>query len=184
MNSVIDVRNKSISNQFRIPELTNRLNYWYDYRLSIKLSMNINMNWKNKILKIVTVSSITILMLSQLLVMISQYCFCEPDFPQLEVPSVSDCHDEQMCCSDQLGTDKTREKLIYSNQGCTSYFMSQVLFFERKIKPYQKHTLCTFLISSMVDPSRDNESNNFFQQNDFLPYNRFINHITKVQLLI
>lgn len=141
------------------------------------------MNWNNKTLKIVAVSSITILMLSQIVVLISQYCFCEPDFPQLEVSSISDCHGEEMCCSDRLSTDKINEKLIYSNQECTSYFINQIFFLERKVKPYQRHTLCTYLSSSNVHPIV-NESIDFIHKKDFLPHNRFVNHINLVQLLI
>jgi hypothetical protein len=142
------------------------------------------MNWNNKTLKIVAVSTITTLMLSQVVVVISQYCFCAPDFPQLEVSSISDCHNEEMCCSEQLGTCKINEKLIYSNQECTSYFVNQILFAEEKIKPYQKRSLCTFLISSKVYFSIENGSINFIRKNNILSHNRFINHINQVQLLI
>lgn len=142
------------------------------------------MNWQNRKLKVIVISTVIGLVASQTLTSISEYCFCEPANPQLEISSISDCTHENMRGSDHPSAGNIKGNLKFSSQECISYFVGQILYTEGKSKQCQKQSLCTYIISSRVHPLIKNEPSNFIQKNDILPHNRFIDIISSVQLLI
>ena len=140
--------------------------------------------FNKKIKLIIGVSLAGLLMSLQFLIYISQYCYCEPASPQLEISSISDCNHEVCCMSDHIIADKISGKLKISSQECISYFVNQILFTQQKNNYYQKHTLYYFSFLSDYLSQTNKLQINSHQDDFFLPHNRFIDIINRVQLLI
>ena len=140
--------------------------------------------FNKKIKLIIGVSLAGLLLSMQFLIYISQYCYCEPASPLLEISSISDCNHEVCCMSDNMIAEKISGKLKISNQECMSYFVDQILFTQQKNNYYQKHSLYYFsFLSDYL--SQTNKLQIYSLQDDFfLPHNRFIDIINRVQLLI
>ena len=139
----------------------------------------------NKKIKLIIGISLTGLLLSlQFLIYISQYCYCEPASPQLEISSISDCSHEVCSMSDHIIADKISGKLKISKLECMSYFVDQILFTQQKNNIYQKHTLYHFSFLSGYFSQTNKLKINSLQEDFFLPHNRFIEEISSVQLLI
>ncbi len=142
------------------------------------------MNWLYRKLKVIVISTVIGLVASQTLISISQYCFCEPANPQLEISSFSDCTHEDMCGSDHQSAGKIKGNLKFSSQECISYFVNQILFTQQNNNYYQKHTLYYFSFLSNYLSQTNKLQISSLQDDFFLPHNRFIDIINRVQLLI
>jgi len=83
----------------------------------------------NKKIKLLIVFSLAGQLLSlQFLISISKYCYCDPASPQLEISSILDCSDMDICSSEHSQKELVRRNVKLSKQKCVNYLPDQLLF--------------------------------------------------------
>ncbi len=139
----------------------------------------------NKKIKLVIVVSLAGLLLSlQFLISVSQYCYCEPESPQLEISSISDCSDMDICSSEHSQKLLFRGNMKLSKQRCVNDLPDQLLFRKVKSAKNLKQPIYSSIILFDGSISRNSIPFNCILINKFSPHNRFIKEISSVQLLI
>jgi hypothetical protein len=139
----------------------------------------------NKKIKLIIVVSLAGQLLSlQFLISISQYCCCDPASPQLEISSILDCSDMDICSSEHSQKVLVRGNVKLSNQRCVNDLPDQLLFTRQESKKNFKQVIYSSIILSDGSMFRKSNSFNFILINKYSPHNNFIDEISSVQLLI
>ncbi len=130
------------------------------------------------------VSLIGVLLSLQFLISVSQYCYCEPASRQVEIFSILDCSDMDICSSEHSQKVLVRGNVKLSKQRCVNDLPDQLLF--RKVNSAKdlKRPIYSSIILSDGSMFRKSNSFNFILINKYSPHNRFIEEISSVQLLI
>ncbi len=139
----------------------------------------------NKRIKSIIVVSLAGQLLSlQFLISISQYCCCDPASPQLEISSISDCSDMDICRSEHSQKVLVRGNVKFSKQRCVNDLPDQLLFTREESKKNIKQVNYSSIIVSDGTMLRKSNSFNSLLINKYSPHNKFIDVINSVQLLI
>lgn len=120
----------------------------------------------------------------QFLIAISQYCYCDPASPQLEISSILDCNDMDSCCSEHSQKKLVRGNVKLSKQRCINDLPDQLLFTKEESKKNFKQVNYSSIILSDGSMLRKSNSINSILINKYSPHNKFIDVINSVQLLI
>ncbi len=120
----------------------------------------------------------------QFLISISQYCYCDPASPQLEISSILDCSDMDSCCSEHSQKELVRGNVKLSKQRCVNDLPDQLLFTKEESKKNFKQVNYSSIILSDGSMLRKSNSINSILINKYSPHNKFIDVINSVQLLI
>lgn len=139
----------------------------------------------NKNIKLIIVVSLAGQLLSlQFLISISQYCCCDPASPQLEISSILDCSDMDICSSEHSQKVLITENVKLSKQRCVNNLPDQLLFRKVKSTKNLKQLISSSIILFDGSILRNSIPFNCILINKFSPHNRFIEEISSVQLLI
>ncbi len=139
----------------------------------------------NKNIKSIVGGTLAGLLLSlQFLISISQYCYCDPASPQLEISSILDCSDMDSCCSEHSQKKLVRGNVKLSKQRCINDLPDQLLFTKEESKKNFKQVNYSSIILSDGSMLRKSNSINPILINKYSPHNKFIDVINSVQLLI
>ncbi len=139
----------------------------------------------NKKIKLIIVVSLAGQLLSlQFLISISQYCCCDPASPQLEISSILDCSDMDICSSEHSQKVLVRGNVKLSKQRCVNDLPDQLLFRKVKSAKNLKQPIYSSIILFDGSISRNSIPFNCILINKYSPHNRFIEEISSVQLLI
>lgn len=139
----------------------------------------------NKKIKLVIVVSLAGLLLSlQFLISISQYCCCEPASPQLEISSISDCSNMDICSSEHSQKELITENVKLSKQRCVNDLPDKFLFRKLKSAKNLKQVIYSSIILFDSSLSRNSIPFNCILINKYSPHNKFVDVINSVQLLI
>jgi hypothetical protein len=139
----------------------------------------------NKKIKLIIVVSLAGQLLSlQFLISISLYCCCDPASPQLEISSILDCSDMDICSSEHSQKELITENVKLSKQRCVNDLPDQLLFRKVKSAKNLKQPIYSSIILFDGSISRNSIPFNCILINKFSPHNRFIEEISSVQLLI
>ncbi len=139
----------------------------------------------NKKIKLLIVFSLAGQLLSlQFLISISKYCYCDPASPQLEISSILDCSDMDICSSEHSQKELVRRNVKLSKQKCVNYLPDQLLFTREDSKKNIKQVNYSSIILSDGSMLRKSNSFNSILINKYYPHNKFLDIINSVQLLI
>jgi len=139
----------------------------------------------NKKIKLLIVFSLAGQLLSlQFLISISKYCYCDPASPQLEISSILDCSDMDICSSEHSQKELVRRNIKLSKQKCVNYLPDQLLFTREDSKKNIKQINYSSIILSDGSMLRKSNSFNSILINKYYPHNKFLDIINSVQLLI
>jgi len=139
----------------------------------------------NKKIKLLIVFSLAGQLLSlQFLISISKYCYCDPASPQLEISSILDCSDMDICSSEHSQKELVRRNVKLSKQKCVNYLPDQLLFTREDSKKNIKQINYSSIILSDGSMLRKSNSFNSILINKYYPHNKFLDVINSVQLLI
>ncbi len=139
----------------------------------------------NKKIKLLIVFSLAGQLLSlQFLISISKYCYCDPASPQLEISSILDCSDMDICSSEHSQKELVRRNVKLSKQKCVNYLPDQLLFTREDSKKNIKQINYSSIILSDGSMLRKSNSFNSILINKYYPHNKFLDIINSVQLLI
>jgi hypothetical protein len=139
----------------------------------------------NKNIRLINVVSLIGVLLSlQFLISISQYCHCNPESPQLEISSISDCSDMDICSSEHSQKVLFRGNVKLSKQRCINDLPDQLLFTKEESKKNFKQVNYSSIILSDGSVLRKNSSFNSILINKYSPHSKFLDVISSVQLLI
>lgn len=125
-----------------------------------------------------------LLMTLPVLISISQYYFCQPASPQLEISSILDCSDMDIYSLKDSQKELVRGNVKVSKQRCVNDLPDQLLFTREKSNKNFKQVIYSSIILSDGSLLRKSNSFNFILINKYSLHNRFTEEISSVQLLI
>lgn len=142
------------------------------------------MHSKIKHIKPFAVLVVVGLISTQIISLISKYCYCESEKPQFEILSISECNHGMSCESGHQHCNKNSEQLKTSQKNCTYSFIEQLIYTEQKNSRNKNCPSIIFNTDSASIPREYSLFSNFTIVEIYLPHNRFIDIINEVQLLI